>query len=169
MGQQGKDTLPDMPQAGETSQAAPPTCSSIAPSSEDLTRLHQFCWMVVREPLHAAMTFRLAHSVMETICRWQPANGAFLSALALAQYRIGEFRSVLDTLARSEEFIPGTPMSLAFQAMARHQLGDHEGSQALLRRLQQVMHLPPWHSDVEAGGFLREAQKLIGAKVTSGR
>lgn len=125
--------------------------------------------MVVREPLHAAMTFRLAHCVMETVCRWQPGNGAFLSALALAQYRIGEYRSVLDTLARSDEFLPGTPMSLAFQAMARHQLGDQEGSRTLWHQLQQVMHLPPWHNDVEAGGFLREAQNLIAAKVVSRR
>lgn len=168
-GERGKDTLPDMPQAGESSQATQSTCASSTPNADDLSRLHQFCWMVVREPLHATMTFRLAHCVMETICRWQPGNGAFLSALALAQYRIGQYRSVLDTLAQSEEFLPGTPMSLAFEAMARHQLGDYEGALALLGRLQQAMHLPPWQQDAEAGGFLREAQNLIGAKVTSER
>jgi hypothetical protein len=168
-GEQGKDTLPDMPQTGELSPATQSTTCTITPNSDDLNRLHQFCWAVVREPLHATMTFRLAHCVMETICRWQASNGDFLSALALAQYRIGEYRSVLDTLARSEEFIPETPVSLAFQAMARHQLGDHDGSQALLYRLQQVMHLPPWNQDAEACGFLREAQNLIAAKVTSER
>ena len=168
-GQQGKDTLPEMPQTGNPSPATQPTTCTITPSGDDLNRLHQFCWAVVREPLHATMTFRLAHCVMETICLWQPSNGAFLSALALAQFRIGQYRSVLDTLAKSEEFVPGTPMNLAFQAMARHQLADHDGALALLGRLQQVMHLPPWHQDAEAVGFLREAQNLIAAKVTSER
>jgi len=112
---------------------------------------------------------------METICRWQPGNGTYLSALALSQYRIGKYREALDTLAKAEEFMAGTPMSLAFQAMARFHLGDNEGtpslraSLALLRRLQQVMRLPPWNQDVEAAGFLREAQSLITAKVHAER
>jgi len=169
MGERDKDTLSDTPSApGEIPQATTETVnSSFTPSPNDLNRLHQFCWMVVREPLHAAMTFRLAHCVMETICRWQPNNGIFLSALAVAQYRIGEYQATLDTLARSEEFMPGTPMSLAFQAMARFRLGDKAGSLSLLGRLVQVAHLPPWHQDVEAGAFLREAQSLITAKALS--
>jgi len=166
-GEQGKETLPGMPQAGEPSHATQPFCSSINPSADDLGRLHQFCWVVVREPRHATMTFRLAHCVMDTICRWQPRNGAFLSALTLAQYRIGEYRAALDTLAMSEQFIPGTPVSLAFQTMARHHIGDHEGSMILLGRLQQVMQMLPWHQDVEAGGFLREAQNLMLAKAAT--
>ena len=69
----------------------------------------------------------------------------------------------------------GTPMSLAFQAMARFHLGDNEGtpslraSLALLRRLQQVMRLPPWNQDVEAAGFLREAETLITPKIHAER
>jgi hypothetical protein len=168
-GEQRKDTIPDVPLVGAHSSQSKSSSSSITPTAEDLNRLHQFCWLVVREPLHATMTFRLAHCVMETICRWQPDNGAFLTGLALAQYRMGEYQSTLDTLARSEEFIPGSPMSLAFQAMARHHLGDQTESWGLLGRLQQVMLLPPWHNDAEAGGFLREAQALILAKATSKR
>jgi hypothetical protein len=167
-GERGKDTLPDVPHVGQSLEPNS-SCFSITPTADDLNRLHQLCWLVVREPLHAAMTFRLAHCVMETICRWQPHNGAFLSGLALAQYRMGEYQTTLDTLARSEEFIPGTPMSLAFQAMARYHLGDENGSRGLLRHLQQVMLLPPWHNDSEASGFLREAQTLILAKATSKR
>jgi len=131
--------------------------------------------MVVREPRHASMTFQLAHCAMETICRWQPGNGTYLSALALSQYRIGKYQDALDTLTKAEEFMAGTPMSLAFQAMARFHLGDNEGtpslraSLALLRRLQQVMRLPPWNQDVEAAGFLREAQSLITTKVHAER
>jgi hypothetical protein len=166
-GERDKDTLPNAPPLpGEIPEAAiEPVAHSITPN--DLNRLHQFCWMVVREPLHAAMTFRLAHCVLETICRWQPDNGVFLTALAVAQYRIGEYQAVLDSLARSEEFMPGTPVSLAFQAMARFRLRDKAGSLALLGRLVQVVHLPPWHQDVEAAAFLREAQNLITAKALS--
>jgi hypothetical protein len=167
-GEREKDTLPDLaPLPAEIAQTTGAPGSAFTPSSSDLSRLHQFCWMVVCEPLHAAMTFRLAHHVMETICRWQPSNGIFLSALAVAQYRIGEYQAALDTLARAEEFMPGTPMSLAFQAMARFRLGDKAGSLALLGRLVQVAHLPPWNQDVDAAGFLREAQSLITAKALS--
>jgi len=170
-GERDKDTLPDAPPLpGEIPEAAiERPASSFTPNSQDLNRLHQFCWMVVREPLHATMTFRLAHCVMETVCRWQPNNGVFLTALAVAQYRIGEYQAVLDTLARSEEFIPGTPVSLAFQAMTRFRLGDKAGSLALLVRLVQVVHLPPWHQDIEAAAFLREAQNLITSKSLSER
>lgn len=168
-GERDKDTLPNAPPLpGEIAEAGiEPVALSFNPNSNDLNRLHQFCWMVVREPLHAAMTFRLAHCVLETICRWQPNNGIFLTTLAVSQYRIGEHQAVLDNLARSEEFMPGTPVNLAFQAMARFRLGDKAGSLALLGRLVQVVHLPPWHQDVEAAAFLREAQSLITTKALS--
>jgi hypothetical protein len=168
-GERDKDTLPDVPPpAGNAPETVTePVAPLFTPSSHDLSRLHQFCWLVVREPLHAAMTFRLAHCVLETICRWQPSNGVFLTALAVAQYRIGEYQDVLDSLAKSEEFLPGIPVNLAFQAMARFRLGDKAGSLALLGRLVQVVHLPPWHQDVEAAAFLREAQSLITAKALS--
>ena len=175
-GERDKDTLPEIAPPGEVPHgAAEPAFSSNNPSPDDLNRLHQLCWIVVREPRHASMTFQLAHCAMETICRWQPGNGTYLSALALSQYRIGKYQDALDTLTKAEEFMAGTPMSLAFQAMARFHLGDNEGtpslraSLALLRRLQQVMRLPPWNQDVEAAGFLREAQSLITAKVHAER
>ena len=168
-GERAKDTIPDVPpppgQSPETVTESPSPLFTL--HSDDLNRLHQFCWLVVREPLHATMTFRLAHCVLETICRWQPNNGVFLTALAVAQYRIGEYRAVLDSLAKSEEFIPGTPVNLAFQAMARFRLGDKAGSLALLGSLVQVVHLPPWHQDVEAAAFLREAQNLITTRALS--
>jgi hypothetical protein len=168
-GEREKDTLPDAtPPLGQAPETViEPASPLFTAHSDDLNRLHQFCWMVVREPLHAAMTSQLAHCVLETICRWQPNNGVFLTALAVAQYRIGEYRAVLDSLAKSEEFIPGTPVNLAFQAMARFRLGDKAGSLALLGRLVQVVHLPPWHQDVEAAAFLREAQNLITTRTLS--
>ena len=175
-GERDKDTLPEIAPPGEVPHgAAEPAFSSNNPSPDDLNRLHQLCWIVVREPRHASMTFQLAHCAMETICRWQPGKGTYLSALALSQYRIGKYQDALDTLTKAEEFMAGTPMSLAFQAMARFHLGDNEGtpslraSLALLRRLQQVVRLPPWNQDVEAAGFLREAQSLITTKVHAER
>jgi hypothetical protein len=175
-GERDKDTLLEIAPPGEVLHAATELAfSSNNPSLDDLNRLHQLCWIVVREPRHASMTFQLAYCVMETICRWPLCNGTYLSALALSQYRIGKYRDALDTLMKAEEFMAGTPMSLAFQAMARFHLGDNEGtpsrraSLALLRRLQQVMRLPPWNQDAEAAGFLREAQSLITAKVRAER
>lgn len=175
-GERDKDTIPEFAPPGEVAHTATePAFSSNNPSLDDLNRLHQLCWMVVRETRHASMTFQLAHCVMETICRWQPGNGTYLSTLALSQYRLGKYQDALDTLTKAEEFMAGTPMSLAFQAMARFHLGDNEGTPSrrasleLLRRLQKVMQLPLWNQDVEAAGFLREAQSLITAKVRAER
>jgi hypothetical protein len=120
--------------------------------------------MVVRGPHHAAMTFQMAHCVLENICRRQPNNAVYLIALAVAQYRIAQYRDALDTLVMSEEFVQGTPVNLAFRTTACFRLGDKAESFAILDRLVEITHLPPWHQDAETSTFLREAREVISAK-----
>jgi hypothetical protein len=160
--QLGKDTLAELPNpatiGGMAAQLVTPSASQI---SNELSRLHEACWTVLREPLHAAMTFRLALCAMETVCHLEGANGAYLLALSIAQYRVGQYQAAQSILRQVDEIIPGTPASLAFQAMAYYQLGAIAQARTLLLGLQQVLRQPPWHMDVEAAGFLREARKLI--------
>ena len=137
--------------------------SSSSPNqiSKELCRLQQACWAVVREPLHAAMTFRLALCAIETVCHLEGGNAAYLLTLAVAQYRMGQYEATLTTLAEADKITPNTPTSLAFQAMAHFQLGGIAQAHSLLGRLQQVIQQPPWHKNPEADGFLREARTLI--------
>jgi tetratricopeptide (TPR) repeat protein len=157
-----KDTIPELlpPIAPD---ASAPELSSSSPNqiSKELCRLHQACWAVLREPLHAAMTFRLALCAIETVCHLEGGNAAYLLTLAVAQYRLGQNEAALTTLAQADQLIPNTPTSLAFQAMAHFQLGGIAQAHSLLARLQQVIQQPPWLNNPEADGFLREARTLI--------
>ncbi len=157
-----KDTIPELlhPIAGEAASAQLST-AALNQISQELCRLHEACWAVLREPLHAAMTFRLALCAIETVCHLEGGKAAYLLTLAVAQYRMGQHEAALTTLAEADKIIPNTPTSLAFQAMARYQLGAIAQARAVLARLQQVIQQPPWHKNPEADGFLREARTLI--------
>jgi tetratricopeptide (TPR) repeat protein len=155
-----KDTIPEL--LPPTDASAPELSSSSSNQiSKELCRLHQACWAVLREPLHAAMTFRLALCAIETVCHLEGGNAAYLLTLAVAQYRLGQNEAALTTLAQADQLIPNTPTSLAFQAMAHFQLGGIAQAHSLLARLQQVIQQPPWLNNPEADGFLREARTLI--------
>ncbi len=148
-----KDTIPELLHPIAADESAPQSSvSSPNQLSKELCRLHEACWAVLREPLHAAMTFRLALCAIETVCHLEGGNAAYLLTLAIAQYRLGQYEA---------ELIPSTPTGLAFQAMAYYQLGAIAQARAVLARLQQVIQQPPWHKNAEADGFLREARTLI--------
>ena len=157
-----KDTIPELLHPIAADESAPQSSvSSPNQLSKELCRLHEACWAVLREPLHAAMTFRLALCAIETVCHLEGGNAAYLLTLAVAQYRLGQYEATLTTLAEADKIIPNTPTSLAFQAMAHLQLGGIAQAHSLLARLQQVIQQPPWHKNAEADGFLREARTLI--------
>ena len=164
-----KDTIPELLHPIAADESAPQlSASSPNQLSKELCRLHEACWAVLREPLHAAMTFRLALCAIETVCHLEGGNAAYLLTLAVAQYRLGQYEATLTTLAEADKIIPNTPTSLAFQAMSHFQLGGIAQAHSLLARLQQVIQQPPWHKNPEADGFLREARTLIEA-VKSGK
>jgi tetratricopeptide (TPR) repeat protein len=102
----------------------------------------------------------------QTACRLQPGEGAYLSTLGLAQYRLGKYAEALDTLTRSDKFHSGLPQGsqpadLAFLAMAQHRLGRKEQARATLARLGPLMKQPPWAQQEEAQRYLREAEELV--------
>jgi tetratricopeptide (TPR) repeat protein len=164
-----KDTIADLPKriiADESARLLSPTYPNQI--SKELCRLHEACWTVLREPLHAAMTFRLALCTIETVCHLEGGNGAYLLTLGMAQYRVGLYEGAVTTLAQADRLIPNTPAGLAFQAMAHYQLGALTQARTLLGRLEQVLQHPPWLKNAEADSFLREARTLI-APAKSGK
>jgi Flp pilus assembly protein TadD len=100
---------------------------------------------------------------MVAACERAPEEAQYRIALAVAQYRLGRFQhahyaETLATLARCD---PSHPATLAFQAMAEHQLGQREVALSTLIRLRKVAKQPPWSGNADAVGFLREAEALI--------
>jgi Flp pilus assembly protein TadD len=58
----------------------------------------------------------------------------FLNTLGVAQYRVGQYQTALDTLLRADKMNQGIPEDVAFLAMAHHRLGHKEQAQAALKR-----------------------------------
>jgi tetratricopeptide (TPR) repeat protein len=108
----------------------------------------------------------------------EPNDWRTLGALYLAQYRVGAYQDALTTLIHFEKMRvdahlePGTT-SVAFMAMALHQLGRDEEAQAALNRLRVLLEEAQLrdnqHRRVEnrwAQAFLIEAEKLLAGENT---
>jgi WD40 repeat protein len=65
----------------------------------DPERYHQASWALVRQPYLNAFQYRFALRQAETACRLAPERIQYQTALAAAQYRAGEYRRALGTLA----------------------------------------------------------------------
>ena len=99
-----------------------------------------------------------------------PDNLDFLNTLGVAYYRVGKYKKAIDTLGRCDKLrTESIPDDLAFLAMAQHQLGQKEQARATLERLRQVMKKWQWTNNVEAQGFLREAEDVLKTKPVDGK
>jgi tetratricopeptide (TPR) repeat protein len=136
--------------------------------SEDALALAKAAWAVVksRDAGKDAYTAALRRAVAAV--RLAPGNGEILNTLGVAQYRAGRYADALTTLTKSEklnateEFLHH--LDLAFQAMARHRLGQGAEAKATLARLPKVKDRPGWAPPAGAREFLREAEELIEGK-----
>ena len=75
----------------------------------------------------------------EEACRLEPNNGVFRNTLGVAYYRLGRYE---DALKHLESVVPNSGRdltSLAFLAMAHHQLGQTDRSKVLLERLRMSL------------------------------
>jgi hypothetical protein len=120
-------------------------------------------WPVVRHPYANVFQCRFALAQLRAACERAPAP--YLTALGVAQYRLGRFEKerypeALATLGRCD---PGHPTVLAFLALTQQQLGRKEQARATLARLREVLKEPAWAGDAEVQGFLREAAAQIEA------
>jgi WD40 repeat protein/serine/threonine protein kinase len=132
---------------------------------ENAGRLNVASWIVVSRPGAGLPELRLALKQAEAACRLVPDDGHFLNTLGVAQYRVGHFEEALSTLSRSEPINTASrgdpsPADLAFMALARHRLGQHDQARATLVRLREVMRSPELARVNEWQAFLREAEGL---------
>src|SRR5262249_36638691 len=127
----------------------------------DSERYHQAAWAIVRQPYFNAFQYHFALFQAKAACRLAPDKDLFLTTLGIAQYRNGKCQEALDTLTRAEQRRKDMPANLAFLAMAQHRAGQHQDAATTLERLRQTMKKPEWTTNVEAHGFLREAETLL--------
>jgi tetratricopeptide (TPR) repeat protein len=120
--------------------------------------------------------YRRGLRLAEKVCRLQPDNQLFLTTLGAAQYRVGQYRQALATLARAEQIyqklIAGLPavqlssryfrvprlQNLAFLAMVHQRLGEPKLAADCLRRLRDA-------NQPETRPLLEEAAGLIEGAV----
>jgi dipeptidyl aminopeptidase/acylaminoacyl peptidase len=136
---------------------------------QDPKRFDEASRALVRQRYLAPRWYQQALQQAQTACRLKPGEGAYLSTLGLAQYRLGEYAEALKTLTRSDRLNTASPQgtepaALAFLAMAQHQLGQQEQAQATLAKLGELVKKPAWAQQEEAQSFLREAVELIEGK-----
>jgi tetratricopeptide (TPR) repeat protein len=130
-------------------------------AGEDATALNDASWQVVRHPHWDPALYALALRAAQAADSAEPDNGFILNTLGVAQYRAGKFEEALATLTRSDELNGGIPADVAFLAMALHQLGRTDETQAALRRLRVLMKDAQHAHDEEAQAFSHEAETLI--------
>jgi tetratricopeptide (TPR) repeat protein len=134
---------------------------------EDPGALNEAAWAVVKNRDAGKDAYTTALRRAEGAGRLAPGDGNSLNTLGVAQYRVGSYAKALETLEQSEKLNAAKgPLAedLAFLAMAHQQLGHTDQAQATLARLREVMKQPRWANNVEAQGFLREAEGLIEGK-----
>jgi WD40 repeat protein len=136
-------------------------------------RFNQASLAMVRKPGASQAEYRLALRRAEKACRLLPDRCACFHTLAIAQFRLGQYREAIATLKKTEDFHARTKKGsdandLAILAMSQYHLGQKDPAQATLRRLRQVMKLPNWGRNDGSRAFLAEAEALIEGKKREG-
>src|SRR5262249_57718588 len=110
---------------------------------------------------------REALSQAEAACARAPSDGYCLTALGMAQYRLGQDAEAVQTLTRAERLNArgrdGTA-GLALLALAHHRLGHENEVRDLLARLPQPPQTSKGPDDEEARVLLYEVELRIRGK-----
>jgi eukaryotic-like serine/threonine-protein kinase len=129
---------------------------------DDPVRFYQAAWNIVRYPDAPVALYRLALGWVQTADRLAPEHGPYLTALGIAEYRLGQAAEALTALTRAARLDQGSaPANLAFQAMAHHALGHRDEAQTMFHRLQKTMEDPRVAKNEEALAFQSEAEKTV--------
>jgi tetratricopeptide (TPR) repeat protein len=136
---------------------------------QDARKLEREVWEVVTSPGGQIEAYRVALGKAEMANRLEPNDWRILVRLGMAQYRVGAYQDALTTLIHVEKIKADAHLelgrvSLAFMAMALHQLGRDEEAKAVLNRLR--VRLEDWQLTEYpwAQAFMIEAEKLFAGE-----
>jgi WD40 repeat protein len=110
--------------------------------------------------------YRQALGQAEAACSRAPEDGYCLTALGMAQYRLGKYPEALQTLTRADRLNAqpeglSVPADLALLALTHQQLGHQEEARAHLARLREHLKSVPKSKEGEDGALLQEAELRI--------
>jgi hypothetical protein len=128
---------------------------------DDPERFHRAAWSILRQRGAMKSLYRLALTWSETAKCLAPKNDRYLTALALARYRLEQYAGALQAVDCAR--MP-TPTKLAIQAMSLQQLGQRAEAQTILTQLHELMEKPPNVRNEEALAFLAEAEEVIRSR-----
>jgi eukaryotic-like serine/threonine-protein kinase len=144
------------------SEEARETALRIAQSrGENPELLNWEAWQAVRLPGRNIDYYRTYLRRSQALCRAYPDRGEYRVTLGVAQYRLEDYRSALDTLTAAEKALSGTPSGasaacLAYLAMTQQKLAQREAAQTSLDRLRGK-----WIPHDESEGLLRQAEATV--------
>ncbi len=123
-------------------------------------------WLTVREPDAKDKDYENALRQIQRVVRLDPANGAYLNTLGVAQFRLGDNKSAFETLSRSYAITTKSSgqssiVDLVFLAMTNQRLGNVDIARDQLQRVRKGSQQPPWDTDSELRLFVQEAEALI--------
>jgi WD40 repeat protein/tRNA A-37 threonylcarbamoyl transferase component Bud32 len=128
---------------------------------DDPRRLNEAAWAIVREADEDSDRYLVAREAAAAASEAQPNEAMILNTLGVAQYRVGDYETAVQTLTRSDELNGGIPEDVAFLAMTHWQLGNEDEAKGQLARLRELMQSPEHASNEDGQLFLREAEALI--------
>jgi WD40 repeat protein/serine/threonine protein kinase len=133
------------------------------PEETDPKKYHDSAWPVLWHPYANVTMCQLALVQMQTACQLAPDNAPCRIVQGIAHYRLGrfhpqEYQSALKTLTQCDQ---NHPVTQAFLAMTRQQLGQQDQARTILARLREMRNGPRWAKNPAAERYLREAAELI--------
>jgi WD40 repeat protein len=133
---------------------------------EDPRELFLASWGIFQKPGQDAAQYLRALRLAEAASRLEPKDSTYVHGVGVSQYRLGQYATAVDTLTRvhhldTKDGSYGFPRTLAFLAMAQHQLGQQDQARETLDKLYRAMRQPRQARVAEYQGYLREASELM--------
>jgi hypothetical protein len=133
---------------------------------EDPKRYARTARLLARSAHLPAVWHRQALSQAEAACTLAPKDSYCLTALAMAQYRLGKYPEALQTLTRpdrlnAQKLGSSAPVAFALLALVHHRLGHKDEVRELMTRLPPRTPDGRWKGDEEAELLLSEVELQI--------
>jgi WD40 repeat protein/tRNA A-37 threonylcarbamoyl transferase component Bud32 len=145
---------------------------------EDASQLNEAAWKVALYPGHKAEAYRLALRQAEAACALEPDTSMALITLGMAQYRLGQYQSAVDTLTRAAKIdadpvkvvkslnaaMTGAtrgPVGFLVLALAHHGLGHAEQAQSYLAAFRERLKQRGGHLVEGEQQWLAETEKTL--------
>jgi WD40 repeat protein/serine/threonine protein kinase len=124
-----------------------------ATSTDDPQVLNEFSWRVVRRPGASPGDYWTALARAEAAVRGVPGSPAYLNTLALAQYRVGDYRAALKSILAAAEG-RNESADKVIEMLVRFQLGEREAVRDGLKQFATD------DSDSDVKSLIAEAKAL---------